>query len=99
VTFFSEPTQSPTKNKNLDYKILYKTFLPFFLHDSDNNRKFAADKIRKLMKEYIKPELNVYQMETTSILAGSEIVKAKEEDYSEESVSDYRDSSGSIWAD
>ena len=38
-------------NKNLDYKILYKTFLPFFLHDSDNNRKFAADKIRKLMKE------------------------------------------------
>ena len=32
-------------------KILYKTFLPFFLHDSDNNRKFAADKIRKLMKE------------------------------------------------
>ena len=51
MTFFSEPTQSPTKNKNLDYKILYKTFLPFFLHDSDNNRKFAADKIRKLMKE------------------------------------------------
>ena len=51
VTFFSEPSPSPTKNKNLDYKILYKTFLPFFLHDSDNNRKFAADKIRKLMKE------------------------------------------------
>ena len=50
-------------------------------------------------KEYIKPELNVYQMETTSILAGSEIVKAKEEDYSEESVSDYRDARGSIWAD
>ena len=50
-------------------------------------------------KEYIKPEMNVYQMETTSILEGSEIVKAKEEDYSEESVSDYRDSSGSIWAD
>lgn len=58
MTFFSEPTQSPTKNKNLDYKILYKTFLPFFLHDSDNNRKFAADKIRKLMKEkrYTLPE-------------------------------------------
>lgn len=50
-------------------------------------------------KEYIKPELNVYKMETTSILAGSEIMKAKEEDYSEGSVSDYRDSSGSIWAD
>ena len=58
MTFFSEPSQSPTKNKNLDYKILYKTFLPFFLHDSDNNRKFAADKIRKLMKEkrYTLPE-------------------------------------------
>lgn len=51
VTFFSEPSQSPTKNKNLDYKILYKTFLPFFLHDSDYNCIFAADKIRKLMKE------------------------------------------------
>ena len=51
VTLFSEPSPSPTKNKNLDYKILYKTFLPFSLQDSDNNRKFAADKIRKLMKE------------------------------------------------
>lgn len=50
-------------------------------------------------KEYIKPELNVYKMETTSILAGSEIMKAKEEDYSEGSVRDYRDASGSIWAD
>ena len=50
-------------------------------------------------KEYVKPEMNVYQMETISILAGSEILKAKEEDYSEGSVSDYRDSSGSIWAD
>lgn len=58
MTFFSEPSPSPTKNKNPDYKILYKTFLPFFLHDSDNNRKFAADKIRKLMKEkrYTLPE-------------------------------------------
>jgi len=51
VTFFFRTAPSPTKNKNLDYKILYKTFLPFSLHDSDNNRKFAADKIRKLMKE------------------------------------------------
>ena len=50
-------------------------------------------------KEYIKPEMNVYQMETQVILAGSEIVKAAEEDYGEESVSDYRDLSGSIWAD
>ena len=50
-------------------------------------------------KEYIKPKLNVYQMETPSILAGSEIVKAKEEDYNDEAVSDYQDSNGCIWAD
>lgn len=49
--FFFRTIPSPIKSKNLDYKILYKTFLLFFLHDSDNNRKFAADKIRKLMKE------------------------------------------------
>ena len=50
-------------------------------------------------KEYIKPELNVHQMETQAILAGSYLEKAKDEDYSEESVSNYRDASGSIWAD
>ena len=50
-------------------------------------------------KEYLKPELNVFQMETQAILAGSYLEKAKEEDYSEESVEDYRDPSGSIWAD
>ena len=50
-------------------------------------------------KEYIKPELNVFKMETQAILAGSYLEKAKEEDYSEGSVSDYRDASGSIWAD
>ena len=50
-------------------------------------------------KEYIKPELNVFKMETQAILAGSEIKIATEKDYSEESVSDYRDASGSIWAD
>ena len=50
-------------------------------------------------KEYIKPELNVFQMETQAILADSNIKKATEEDYSEESVNDYRDQSGSIWAD
>ena len=38
-------------------------------------------------KEYIKPEMNVYQMETQAILAGSVIRKADNEDYSEESVS------------
>ena len=31
-------------------------------------------------KEYIKPELNVYQMETQAILAGSYLEKAKEDD-------------------
>ena len=50
-------------------------------------------------KEYIKPEMKVFKMETQTILAGSYIERAKVEDYSEESVSDYRDSSGSIWAD
>lgn len=51
-------------------------------------------------KEYVKPEMNVYQMETPSILAGSVIIeKAKEEDYNEDAVSNYRDPSGSIWAD
>ena len=49
--------------------------------------------------EYIKPELSVYQMETQAILAGSYIEKAAEEDYSEESGSDYRDASDNIWAD
>ena len=50
-------------------------------------------------KRYIKPVVSVMEMETTAILAGSVIQKAAEEDYSEESVSDYRDASGSIWAD
>ena len=50
-------------------------------------------------KEYIKPELYVYQMETQAILAGSYIEKAKEEDYNEGLVNDYRDPNGSIWAD
>ena len=50
-------------------------------------------------KEYIKPELNVYLMETQDILAVSGIKKAKDEDYTEESVKDYRDTWGTIWAD
>ena len=50
-------------------------------------------------KEYIKPELNVYLMETQDILAVSGIKKAVEEDYTEESVDDYRDKWGTIWAD
>ena len=50
-------------------------------------------------KKYIKPELNVYLMETQDILVVSGIKKAEEKDYDEESVDDYRDPSGTIWAD
>ena len=50
-------------------------------------------------KEYIKPEMKVFKMETQAILAGSNIKIATEDDYDEESVNDYRDSNGSIWAD
>ena len=50
-------------------------------------------------KEYIKPELNVFKTETQAILAGSYLENAKDEDYSEESVKDYRDTWGNIWAD
>ena len=37
-------------------------------------------------KEYIKPEMKVYQIETPSILVGSNIETAKENDYSSENV-------------
>ena len=50
-------------------------------------------------KEYIKPVLNVYQMETQAILAGSEIKIATENDYAEDAVRDNRDKWGNIWAD
>ena len=50
-------------------------------------------------KEYVKPKLNVYQMETQAILAGSYIEKAAEEDYNDEAISEYQDPSGCIWAD
>ena len=50
-------------------------------------------------KEYIKPELNVYLMETQDILVVSGIKEAEDEDYAEESVKDYRDTWGTIWAD
>ena len=50
-------------------------------------------------KEYIKPELNVYLMETQDILVVSGIKKAEEEDYDEDVVKDYRDTWGTIWAD
>ena len=50
-------------------------------------------------KEYIKPELNVFKTKTQAILAGSCLEKAKEEDYNEDFVNDYRDTGGNIWAD
>ena len=50
-------------------------------------------------KEYLKPELNVFKTETQAILAGSNIKIATEDDYDEESVNDYRDPNGNIWAD
>ena len=52
-------------------------------------------------KRYIKPEVSVMEMETTAILAGSVIQKAAEEDYSDEKVQDFWDSSTDkgIWAD
>ena len=37
-------------------------------------------------KEYIKPEMKVYQIETSSILVGSNIRKATEDDYGSENV-------------
>lgn len=50
-------------------------------------------------KDYIKPELNVFKIETQAILAGSVIEKAKAEDYNDDAVRDYRDTWGNIWAD
>ena len=52
-------------------------------------------------KKYIKPVVSVMEMETTAILAGSVIRKAAEEDYSDENVKNFWDSSTDkrIWAD
>ena len=49
-------------------------------------------------KEYIKPEMNVYQMETQAILAGSEIKMATNDDYSNLDE-DIIEKDGSIFAD
>lgn len=78
-------------NKNLDYKILYKTFLPFFLHDSDNNRKFAADKIRKLMKEkrYTLPEEQkdaAFAAEPAPAYHGNAAIALPEDECAEEDI-------------
>ena len=50
-------------------------------------------------KEYIKPEMKVYQIETPSILAGSEIKKATDDDYSNENVNDLIEDGGIIYID
>ena len=49
-------------------------------------------------KEYIKPEMKVYQIETPSILAGSEIKMATNDDYSNLDE-DIIEKDGSIFAD
>ena len=52
-------------------------------------------------KRYIKPVVSVMEMETTAILAGSVIQRASEEDYRDENVKNFWDSSTDkgIWAD
>ncbi len=52
-------------------------------------------------KKYIKPVVSVMEMETTAILASSVIEKAEEEDYSDDNVKNFWDSSTNkgIWAD
>ena len=50
-------------------------------------------------KEYIKPEMKVYQIETPSILAGSEIEKAKEDDYNKDNVDNLIEDGGIIYID
>ena len=48
-------------------------------------------------KEYIKPEMKVYKIETPSILAGSEIKVATEDDYG--NLDDLVNPDGSLDAD
>ncbi len=52
-------------------------------------------------KKYIKPVVSVMELETTAILASSVIKKAEEEDYSDDNVKNFWDSSTNkgIWAD
>ena len=91
VTFFFRTVPKPNKEQDLDYKILYKTFLPFFLHDSDNNRKFAADKIRKLMKEkrYTLPEEQkdaAFAAEPAPAFHGNAAIALPEDECAEEDI-------------
>ena len=50
-------------------------------------------------KEYIKPEMKVYQIETPSILAGSKIETAKENDYSDDNVNKFIEDESIIYID
>ena len=50
-------------------------------------------------EEYIKPEMKVYQIETPSILAGSEIKVATEDDYSNDNVSKFIEDESIIYID
>ena len=50
-------------------------------------------------KEYIKPEMKVYQIETQAILAVSEIETAKENDYSDDNVNNFIEDGGIIYID
>ena len=50
-------------------------------------------------KEYIKPEMKVYQIETPSILVVSGIEKAKEDDYSDGNVDKLIEDGNSIYID
>ena len=53
-------------------------------------------------KEYIKPEMKVYQIETPSILAASDpngFGFASDKDYNEDNLDDFMNPDGSIDAD
>ena len=50
-------------------------------------------------KEYIKPEMKVFKMETQAILAGSYIRKATDDDYSDENVSNLIEDGNIIYID
>ena len=50
-------------------------------------------------KEYIKPEMKVYQIEAPSILAGSEIGIATGKDYSDDNVNKLIEDGNSIYID
>ena len=51
-------------------------------------------------KEYIKPEMKVYQIETPSILAGSNnLEKGTEDDYGNDNVNNFIEEGGIIYID